>query len=352
MKLRSAASLALIAASLTACPSRESVGSRSVTILGSGVVNDPKNKSLRFDLLRFGLDSFCGQMQAQGLALKMSDDEPVMGRFYATACNTQVIDEEARKSFVVQYAGTGFVTSKDGGRLGFSTTGLVEYAPDFLLKDGALYVYFRPRVVDASGFQTLLVESALANAALKLFGVDANAFGKKVVDAQLRRGLTVIRYNENGETDYGVGFIPLGQKPYHPFSVETEDKRVLLNERTEVHTAQQDFLGPFSVDADDQALYLTAKLEGTAALDVLLIPEATGRSMLNTFTRNAGPVAMSGGALLDEALPRGLLWKRFVPVPKGKYFVVLDHSGALGRTTPSPGPSGRVDVLVLLGDKP
>lgn len=337
------------------CASRESFGTQSISVLGAGVINDPKNKSLRFDLLKFGLDSFCDEMRSRGLALKMNDDEPVMGRFFATACNTQVIDEEPRKSFVVQYSGSGFATSPQGGRVGFSTTGLVEYSPDFLLHDGALYVYFRPRVVDATGFQTLLVESALAANALKLFGVDADAFGRKVVDGQLRRGFTVIRYGSSGETDFGLGLVATGEKPYHPFSVRSEDKRALVNERTEVHLGQQDFIGPLVVEADE-ALYLTLSLDGAPAIDALLVPEATGRSMIDSFTKTAGPVPSAAPLLLNEAVPRGANWKRFIPVEKGRYFLVLDNSAALGPSSPPAGPadglSARTDVLVLVGARP
>jgi hypothetical protein len=327
-----------------------------MTVLGAGVVNDPKNKSLRFDLLKFGLDQFCAEMQKQGLALKMADDEPVMGRFYASACNSQVIDDATRKSFVVQFSGTGFASSQQGGRVGFSTTGLVEYAPDFLLQDGVLYVYFRPRVVDANGFRTLLVESALAATAIQWFGVDANGFGRKVVEGQLRRGFTVIRYGSSGETDFGVGLIPVGARPYHPFTFSTEDKKSLVNERTEVHLGQQDFIGPLAIDEDDQALYLTLSLDGAPAMDALLVPEATGRAMIDTYTTHAGAVAPMSPPLLDEPLTRGALWKRYAITPKGRYYLVLDNSGAAGRTTPPAGPadglSGRVDVLILVGKRP
>jgi hypothetical protein len=41
-----------------------------------------KNKSLRFDMLKFGLDSFCHEMLKGGAPLKMADDEPVIGRFF------------------------------------------------------------------------------------------------------------------------------------------------------------------------------------------------------------------------------------------------------------------------------
>jgi hypothetical protein len=339
-----------------ACASRESLGTRSISILGAGVVNDPANKSLRFDLLKFGLESFCAEMQRLGTPLRMGDDEPVMGRFYARACSTQVIDDPERKSFVVQYSGDGFASSPQGGRVAFSTNGLVEYAPDFLLHDEALYVYFRPRVVDASGFTTLLVESELASTALRLFGVSPDAFGRRVVDGQLRRGFTVIRYDEGGETEFGLGLVPVGERPHRPFLVKKTEKRVLANERTEVHLGQQDYLGPFEIDSDDAALYLTLVLDGTPAADVLVIPEMTGRAMIDRLLKQPGAPAPSAPATLDEPIVQGQTWSRYAPVPRGKYYVVIDNSGAAGRTTPPPGAadgrSARVDVLVMAGDRP
>jgi hypothetical protein len=350
------ASLLVIAWAASACASREAVGTRSMSVLGAGIVNDPENKSLRFDLLKFGLDSFCDQMRRLGAPLRMGDDEPVMGRFYANACNSQVIDDATRKSFVVQYAGDGFASSPQGGRVSFSTTGLVEYAPDFLMHDEALYVYFRPRVVDATGFTTLLVESQLASSAMRLFGVSPDAFGRRIVDGQLRRGFTVIRYGDTGETEFGLGFVPLGERPHHPFSVTTEDKRVVANERTEVHLGQQDFLGPFEVNDDDEALYLTLALDGAAAVDALVVSESAGRQMIEHVLRQPGSAAPTSPAALDEPLVRGDLWKRFAVVPKGKYYVVIDNSGSAGRTTPPPGPSdgrsARVDALVMIGERP
>ena len=83
------------------------MGDSSLRVLGAGVVNDPANKSLRFDMLKFGLDRFCDEMMKAGAPLKLSDQEPVLGRFFAESCQSQVLDEEARKSFVVQYTGKG-----------------------------------------------------------------------------------------------------------------------------------------------------------------------------------------------------------------------------------------------------
>lgn len=337
------------------CASREAVGTGSVSILGAGVVNDPTNKSLRFDLLKFGLDGFCKEMLAGGVPLKLSDDDPVMGRFQATACQSQVLDEEQRKSFVVQYSGSGYATSSQGGRLTFNTTGLVEYAADFLMHEGALYVYFRPRVVDATAFETRLIESELAKSALAVLGVSPDQFGRKVVDGQLRRGFTVIRRNDEGETELGLGVIPLGERPYHPFQVES-GKRTLVNERTEVHRGQQDFVGPIAVTGKDQALYLTVVVDGTAGVDVAVVSEGAGRVMFEQFLASPGPSTPSGPPLLDEPALRGQSFKRYVLVPEGRYYVVIDNSSAVGRTMPQQGPadgsSARVDLLVLSGDRP
>lgn len=352
--LRSVVPWALVAS--LGCASGEGLGVRSVSILGPGVVNDPENKSLRFDLLKFGLSRFCEQMQTSGAPLRMGDDEPVLGRFFASSCNSQVIDDPSRKSFVVQYAGEGFASSQHGGRVSFSTTGLVEYAPDFLMSGGALYVYFRPRVVDATGFQTLLVESQLASAAFAVFGATPDAFGRRVVEGQLRRGFTVIRIGETGETEFGLGYVPLGERPHKPFTVETQDKQILANERTEVHPGQQDFLGPFEVTSKGMALYVTLALDGAPAADAVLVDETSGRTMIQGVLRQPGAATPSSPPVLDEPVLRGELWKRYVAVPKGKYYLVLDNSDRAGRTAPPPGvtdgQSARIDALVMIGDRP
>jgi hypothetical protein len=266
---------------LTGCPSRESIGTTSLSVLGSGVVNDPQNKSLRFDMLKFGLDSFCHEMLKGGAPLKMADDEPVLGRFFAAGCQSQILDEELRKSFIVQYQGKGYGFGGPVGRVGFEAAGLIEYAPDFQLHDGAMYVYFRPRLVDTSKFQLLLVESELAQTAAAALGVSPDAFGKKIVDSQLRRGFTVVRYGSSGETEFGMGIIPPGEKPFHPFHVETEDKRVLVNERTEVHGGQQDYVGAFDVEDSGQALYLTLSVDGAPSIDALVVAEAEGNALVD-----------------------------------------------------------------------
>lgn len=325
-----------------------------MAVLGAGVVNDPQNKSLRFDMLKFGLDSFCHEMLKGGAPLKMADDEPVIGRFFAAGCQSQVLDEELRKSFIVQYRGKGYGFGGPVGRVGFDAAGLIEYSPDFQLHEGTMYVYFRPRLVDTSKFQLLLVETELAQTAAAALGVNPEAFGKKIVDSQLRRGFTVVRYS-TGETEFGMGIIPPGERPFHPYQVQTEDKKVLVNERTEVHGGQQDYIGAFDVEGSDQALYLTISVDGAPSVDVLLVAESEGDKLVDAYVRTRGAQPVVGKPLLNEPVAAGLLFRRFVNVPAGRYYLLLDHGNLRGHgPTPAPlgAPAAKVDYLLLLGDAP
>jgi hypothetical protein len=346
-----------LGAALSGCGSRESIGDSSLRVLGAGVVNDPANKSLRFDILKFGLDRFCEEMLKTGAPLKLSDQEPVLGRFFAESCQSQVVDDETRKSFVLQYSGKGYAWTNVTGKMGFSSRGLVEYAPDFQLSDGALYVYFRPKTVDAAAFQLLSVDSALAQAGMAAVAgsVDPNEIGRNVVDSQLKRGFTVIRYGSDGRTEFGLGFIPKGDKPYRPFEITTETKRILQDERTEVHLQTQDFVGPFEVSDDDSALYVTLELDGAPSVDFQLAPKALGDAMLDRYVRTAGPCPVLGPAAFDGSARQGARAQQQVPLPVGQYFLVLDNSSALGRSQPPAGTASdhaaRVDYAVMVGPK-
>jgi hypothetical protein len=334
-----------------------SASSRTVSVLGAGVVNDPSNKSLRFDILKFGLSTFCTEMLKGGAPLKFGDDEPVVGRFFAESCDSQVLDDEAHKSFVVQYTGKGYAWTNVTQRLGFSSRGVVEYATDFQLHDGAMYVYFRPRLIDGAAFQTTLVESLLAQGGLAIAGVNANQLGKHIVESQLRRGFTVIRKDSSGSTDFTLGIVPPGEEPFKPFQVKRTEKQILANERTEVHVGQQDYVGAFEVTDSNQALYLTVAVDGAPSADLLVVPKATGDTLLDSYLHSAGGASLPGSALLDDTgTQKGGLWQRFVNVDPGRYYLVIDNSAKLGKTAPDTSAkddaAAKVDYLVLLGDRP
>jgi hypothetical protein len=338
------------------CPSRDSMGIGAMGMLGPGVINDPANKSLRFDLLKFGLDQFCKEMRERGAPLKLRDGEPVLGRFFANGCNSQVIDDESRKSLIVQYSGVGYGWTNLTQRLGFESSGLVEYAPDFQLQDGAMYIYFRPRNVASASFRTLIVESTLAQTGMAVTGVNPDQLGHDIVDGQLRRGFTVVRYGSSGETDFGMGVIPVGSKPFRPFIVQSEDKVTLDDDRTEVHANQQDLVGGLVVPNDDQALYVTVQVEGAPAVDLFVLRKDDGDRFVDHYVHNTGPSALPAPPLLSDTIAGGAAQKRVVPVSKGTYYLLFDHSSVIGQAAP-PAIQGddraaRVDYVVEVGDKP
>ncbi|MEO7036735.1 MAG: hypothetical protein ABI548_22485 [Polyangiaceae bacterium] len=341
---------------VSGCASRDSLGTSAISVLGSGVVNDPSNKTLRFDILKFGLDSFCAEMLKAGAPLKFGDDEPVLGRFFADSCQSQVLDDDAHKSFVVQYTGRGYAWTNVTQRIGFASRGVIEYQTDFQLHDGAMYVYFRPRLIDGEQFQTTLVESALAQGGLSAAGVNANDLGKHIVESQLRRGFTVIRRGSSGAMDFALGLVPAGELPFKPFEVKHTNKAIVANERTEVHAGQQDYVGAFEVTDSGQALYLTVALDGVPNADVLVVPKPVGDTMLTHYLQNAGGAALSTPALLDDTATQNNMWQRFVNVEPGRYYIVVDNSAQLGKSAPDMSAkddaAAKVDYLVLVGDRP
>jgi len=312
------------------------------------VINDPSNKSLRFDILKFGLDRFCEEMMRRGVALKLTDDGIVSGRFFADSCQSQSLSDWDRKSIVVQFQGLGYTWTNLSGRLGFRAAGLVEYAPDFQLQDGSMYIYFRPQRVDAISFETLLVESAIAQGGMALTGFDPNRAGNDIVTAQLRRGFTVIRQDSSGAMDFGLGYVPRGKHPFRPFTVDSS-KPSLANDRTVVHVGQQDLIGGLVVNEDGAKLQLNLLMQGTPAIDVQLIPKSFGDVWLRSLATVAGPSQPTGLPILSEVLQAGQPWQRLVAVPKGVYYLVLDHSG-LPPTMPPQGQDlpARVDYAVQL----
>ncbi len=341
---------------VASCGGAELAGTSALSLVGPGIANNPANKSLRFDILTFGLDRFCFEMLSRGVALKTGDDEPVIGRFFATQCQSRSLDELDRKALVIQFSGRGYTWSNATGRIGFEATGLVEYAPDFLMHDDSLYIYFRPQRVDAVSFKSTLVESPVAQVGISLSNTDPNEIGKGVVTNQLHRGFTVIRLGESGEMEFGLGYVPRGQHPFQPFRIVSEERITLANDRTVVQTGQQDYVGGFRVEEEGQAFYMTLKLDGTDAVDVLLVPKSYGDVMIQTYVTGPGPAVPTAPPLLLEPLKPGQLWQRYVPVPPGNYFVVLDHTAAIMPSAPLTDAGqdlpAKIDYAIQIGRAP
>jgi hypothetical protein len=335
-----------------ACGNRESLGVSALSVVSAGVVNDPSNKSLRFDLLKFGLDRFCVEMLRRGAPIKLADHEPVLGRFFADGCQAQVIDHADRQSVVVRYSGKGYGWTNLSQRLGFSSTGLVEYAVDFEQHAERMYIYFRPRSGGDASFQPLLIESAIAQVGLGLSGVDAESLGKDLIARQLARGFTVIRHSARGDVEFSPGLVPVGQAPFKPFQVLASEKGTIDNDRTEIHAGQQDFIGGVYVASGEKRLYLTLSLDGAARVDVFLVPEVDGRKMVEAYVTTRGAAALPSAPLLDAELETGEPLRLELNIPPGSYYLVFDHSAGMGRSNPAAGAeAAKIDYLVQLDDR-
>ena len=346
----------LIAAALCGCASKQSLGTSAVTILGPGVINDPKNKSLRIDILKFGLSNFCSEMMTRGVALKLSDDHPVAGRFFGRDCRSDLLDDESKATFNVKFAGIGYVWSNITQRVGFEILGSVELFPDFQIADDkSMYVYFRARRVETTQMKTVLVESSLARGAASLTGTDPNRVGREIFEAQVGRGFTVIRANDSGQIDYAVGLLPLGQRPFHPFNV-VSTTAVQANERTEIHTGQQDYLGGFSVEGNDKALSIVLTVDGAPSVNLAVISASAAAQQVDHYVRTAGPAPLIEPPRFTQNVPFGSVWKQVVPVAAGTYFLLLDHStlglGSRQSSTVGDDRAAKVDYLVQVVDAP
>lgn len=324
-------------------------GKSAVGIVGAGIVNNPSNKSLRFDLLRFGMREFCKELLESGIPLRLADDQPVIGRFFAASCESKSLDEAGRASILIQFSGQGYAWTVGTGRLGFRAQGLLELAPDFRLHDDSLYVYFRPIHVDTSDFNVLMTENALTEAVLSVTQVDEEELGQAIINAQLGRGFTVIRYDADGHTDFALGLLAQGQRPFRPFTILSSPKRTLANGRTELFVGQQDYLGRFQVQAGE-TLSLILRVEGAPSVDFVLIAADKEPQLIENYVRQSGPVSFEQGVVFQSQAGSGAPARAEIPVPPGSYYLAFDHSAQFGAARPTEEAlPARVDYLVQAG---
>lgn len=300
-----------------------------------GVVNNPGNLSLRRAMLSFAQRELCAEVQRRSVPLRLRDDDPSTGRFYPTSCFAQ---ELATGNLMIQLGGFGFVWTNLTKRMGFEASAGVEYEQDFLMDGGTMYVYFRQRSTTAAGFTTRMIEQP---GALTLGGLPlaqgsalADALGAQLLRAELSRGFTVIR-DEDGSVQFGMGVVEKGQRPPEPYQRDESGRKLLANERTEVHREQRDYIGPLEISGSGEALTLTMSVDGAPGVDVLLFQRAPADPWLQAYTSQPAPAPPATAPLLDETVSAGAIWRRTVPLPRGLYYLVLDNTSTAGKTQPA-----------------
>lgn len=344
-----AASLLLLCAA--GCQVSAAAGRDAATIIGRGVVNSASNKSLRFDMIKFGLKEFCNELMLRGAPLRLADGQPVIGRFFGESCQAKSVETLDKSSVIVQFGGRGFAWTAGTGRLGFRARGLLELAPDFRIHEEAMYVYFRPVQVDTSDFELLMTERPIAQTAAAIAGFTEKEVGQAIINAQLGRGFTAIRYDADGHTDFALGLVDRGKTPFRPFHVVSSPRTTMANGRTELFVGQQDLIGKIRVQKGE-SVTVTLRLEGTDAVDFALLSASAAAPHLDRYLTRPGLVPARVVPTFLSIATTQAPTKARVAVPPGDYYVLLDHSAAWGETTPGEDAlPARVDYLVQTGDE-
>ncbi|MDZ4064266.1 MAG: hypothetical protein U1E22_06300, partial [Coriobacteriia bacterium] len=94
-------------------------------------------------------------MTHRGAPLRMREDEPVVGRFFARSCNYQELESG---DVFVQVAGIGYTWTNATLRMSFEASGAIQYNQDFLMDGSTMYAYFRTRMIASKAFDVKMVE--------------------------------------------------------------------------------------------------------------------------------------------------------------------------------------------------
>lgn len=319
-----------------------------------GVVNDTHNRTLRRELIALGMGDVCRQLMTRSVPLKLDADHPALGRFFPATCQ---VDTLANGDLYVQFGGKGYAWSNLTQRIGFKVSAAIEYDQDFMIDGSTLFLYLRPAAVTSRSFEPTVVEGTVfpeTPITDILPGTDPQGFVKQVGPGlfafAIGDGITVVRESD-GAASFAISMAPM-QKPMAPFERGKSDGRLYANERIELHREQRDFLGPIEVSEVGMGLYLTANVDGAPQIDVQIHGKDAGETWLQQYVTSKENAAPPSTPLLDEtvtATPSTQPLRRFVAVPPGSYYVVLDNTSTAGKTAPGGGPNDDRAALVGIG---
>jgi hypothetical protein len=328
--------------------------------LGASCVKSVAGPGLRWRLFSaYGADRMCPELLSRGVPLSLTPNGNTVGRFFPSRCASEVHPET--HTVVLHFGGTGYAWTPLAGRVGFSADASVEYAMDWKAgKRRTTYVWGRlARVVAGPSFQIGGVENRAVDWAAREtpLGYVAGSFGQQIGAGQLAQGFTVIHHPRRGD-DFSPGILYPPQVPFRPFDTTVGRRLVYANETTEVHIQQVDFLGPFTVVKQDQALFVRLRPVSGPNVEALVLEQTTAdpwREGLQLGTP-LGPPPVAPVATF--AIPAGPEQRQRIKLPPGRYYVVIDNSTKVGTVNPPWNPlaplgaNGAVlSVAVELGDE-
>ncbi len=352
----SIALLSTIPVSGLGCAACEKAGMTGLSLMG-GTINDPKNKSLRRGMMSFALDIACKEMLARPAALREGGElsgsatNPTNGRFFPKTCTQS---EAANGDLIMSFSGTGYTYATGVHKITFEASATVQFDQDFLMHEDTMYAYVRTREIKQSGFQMKVIESTLPAIANQLTGF-GDKYGKQLLSEKLRDGFTV-RRKANSETDFRAGIVQLGTWPATQFQ-STGAGLIVANDRCEVHEQQRDFVGPFKLDDSDQTLYVSLKIDGAPAINVLVVDDATAQTWIQKYL-TVGDATPPPAKPLAQYVAKQNQEIRFTVGDghKGTYWIVLDNTGTIAGGVKPPGNflddrAAVASFAVVLGDK-
>lgn len=312
-----------------------------VLLLGSGcglfrgTVNS--SPSLRWWLFsNFGAQRLCPEMLKRSTPLRLTNGGNAVGRFFPEQCATHVND--TTQTVTLEFSGTGYAWTPVGGRVGFWAGAAIDYRMDFFLDEDSTYVWAVPaRIIRGPDFKMGSIEYKLANwASQGPAGYMLNTFGAQLMQSQLAGGFTVV-HSDSGD-EFALGRLSPPQHPPKPFT-QGKERYAFANEVTEVKSEQVDFLGPFEVVENDQAIFLRMRVTGPS-VDVLLITRSSGDVWRNSLQIGAPLAPPSDPVISSWVVSPGIEQQQALRVPPGQYYAVVDNSSRVGTVNPPWSPLG------------
>lgn len=274
-----------------------------------------------------------------------------VGRYFPDQCRVQV--DDARHSIVMTASGSGYATLPVARRVGFYSSIAVEYVPDFRLEDDSMYVWGKfSRMVVPPELRILGVESPAVNLATQTpMGNVATLLGQGIVTSEIGKGFTVVRQDDGD--DFTLGILQPPQKPIRQFK-PGEGRTLLASDFTEIHAASRDYLGPFEVPGDGQALFLRSKGQGTPFY-YSVVDRRTGDAWRQVYQTGTPLAAPPGPMLGSGQIPVGDV-QTTIAVPRGSFYIVVENQtpmpfSPLGVSIPLTEPVSYLSYSVELGDR-
>jgi hypothetical protein len=344
-----------VAAAIGAVSLASACSPNAVCKLG-GPINDPSNRTLRRNIMSYGLGQFCEQMITRNAPLTLAPDPSVVGRFFPQHCAQQVLDNG---DLWVHFDGFGYAFTSLSRKVTFTSAATIQYNQDFkCADDSSIYAYFDTRTASPPDFQLGQIEQPMANLVQGWIKPFADSFGQQMVSGQIGQGFTVIQ-DPSGSTDFTVGHLPLGQRPFHPIDAHGNDRVTYENLRTAVHAGERDFIGPIKIDGSGRALFLQMHVDAPTPIDVFVVPKFEGDPSLQLYTQYpaAGPLAYPPRTA--DVVQPGTNYQRTVPLGAGMYYVIIDNTASAGQVQPAPALFGVVgdtpavvSYAIQIGDAP